>query len=80
VAGTGLMIRLMACLQEPTMNLELDKEELDLLESLVGSRISELHPEIRRSMDHEYKDNLKQELERFEGLLERLKSLGEAGA
>jgi hypothetical protein len=30
------------------MNLELDQEERDLLMSLIASRISELHPEIRR--------------------------------
>ncbi len=48
------------------MKLSIEKEERDLLVGLVESRISELHPEIRRSMDHTYKDELKQELERFE--------------
>lgn len=60
------------------MNLEIDRDDRDLLVGLVESRISELHPEIRRSMDHTYKDGLKQELERFTALLERLKSLGAA--
>jgi len=45
------------------MNLELSKEEHVLLLDLVDSRVSELHPEIRRSMDHEFKDKLKRDLE-----------------
>ena len=57
------------------MNLELSKEEHGLLLALVESRASELHPEIRRSMHHEYKDELKHELECIQGLLERLKAL-----
>ena len=61
------------------MKLDIEKEERDLLVRLVENRISELHPEIRRSMDHNYKDGLKQELERFETILERLKSLEIAG-
>ncbi len=60
------------------MKLELDNKQRDLLVDLMESRVSELHPEIRRSMDHTYKDHLKQDLESFEELLERLKSLDEA--
>ena len=57
------------------MNLEISKEEHGLLLDLVDSRVSELHPEIRRSMEHEFKDRLKHELECMRGLLERLKTL-----
>ena len=57
------------------MNLELSKEEHGLLLALVDSRVSELHPEIRHSMRHEFKDALKHELECMQGLLKRLKSL-----
>lgn len=58
------------------MELAIEKEERDLLVQLVESRISELHPEIRRSLDHTYKDELKRELKQHEAILERLKSLG----
>lgn len=61
------------------MNLELNAEERDMLLSLVESRISELHPEIRRSMEHKYKDQLKVRLEQFEALRDRLKSLTDGG-
>ena len=57
------------------MNLEISKEEHGYLLDLVHSRVSELHPEIRRSMDHEFKDTLKHELECMQGLLERLKAV-----
>jgi hypothetical protein len=60
------------------VNLELDERNRDLLAGLVKSRISELHPEIRRSMDHTYKDELKQDLECLQALLEQLESLGKA--
>jgi hypothetical protein len=56
------------------MNLEISKEELGYLLDLVDSRVSELHPEIRRSMEHEFKDKLKHELACMQGLLQRLKS------
>jgi hypothetical protein len=62
-------------LEEETMNLEIDKNDRDLLAGLVERRISELHPEIRRSMDHTYKDKLKEDLNCLEAILERLKSL-----
>ncbi len=60
------------------MNLEINHEERDLLVTVIESRISELHPEIRRSREHEYKDDLKKTLQQFESLLERIKSLGGA--
>lgn len=55
------------------MRLEISKEELGFLLDLVESRVSELHPEIRHSMAHEYKDKLRHELECMQGLLKRLK-------
>jgi hypothetical protein len=55
------------------MQFEISPKERDLLVDLVEGRIHELHPEIRRSMDHDYKDNLRQELRCFEELLSRLK-------
>lgn len=58
------------------MNLELDDKERELLTGVVERRVSELHPEIRRTMDHNYKDDLKRDLECLVALLERLKSLG----
>lgn len=60
------------------MNLEIDENDRELLVGLVERRMSELHPEIRRSMDHTYKDKLKQNLNRYEAILQRLKSLGAA--
>ena len=62
------------------MTLDISQEERDLIVGLIESRISELHPEIRRSMDHEFKDELKHKLEQFEALLQRFKSLGNTGA
>ena len=61
------------------MNLEISNEERDLLVTLIESRISELHPEIRRSREHEYKDELKQRLGQFEALLERIQFFGDRG-
>lgn len=58
------------------MNLEIDQKDRELVTGLVEARISELHAEIRRSMQHEFKDELKADLDRFEKLLTRLKSLG----
>lgn len=57
------------------MNLDVNAEELRLLTDLVESRIRELHPEIRRSMETEYKERLKHELECWEGMQERLRKL-----
>ena len=53
------------------MYFQLTKEELQHLCRLVQSRIDELHPEIRRSMDHRYKEKLRQELQELERLLHR---------
>lgn len=54
------------------MILELNKVERELLMNLVDSRIGELHPEIRRTMDFNYRDNLKRELHCYQNLLTRL--------
>ena len=54
------------------MILELSEKERELLASLVDSHISELHPEIRRTENFDYKDNLKHELHCYLNLLSRL--------
>jgi hypothetical protein len=59
---------------DDSMNLELNEQERDLLMEVLESRTSELHPEIRRCMDHIYKDDLKKKLACYVGLLERLKT------
>ena len=56
------------------MDLELNAEERDLLIEVLESRTKELHPEIRRCMDHIYKDDLRKKLAVYEGLLERVKA------
>lgn len=60
------------------MKMEIDNKERELLTDLVQSRVSEIHPEIRRSMDHTFKDQLKQDLEQLERLLARLRSLDDS--
>jgi hypothetical protein len=62
-----------------TLNLEISSEQRDLLVAVVDSRVSELHPEIRRCMDHSYKEALKRELEHYRTLLEQLRSLENPG-
>jgi len=57
------------------VNLEVSEEELGYLRNLISSRASELHPEIRRTMHHEYKDRLQHELDCMTGLLERLPAI-----
>ena len=54
------------------MILELNEKERELLASLVDSRISELHPEIHHTMNFDYRDNLKNELQCYLNLLSRL--------
>ncbi|MAT69235.1 MAG: hypothetical protein CMJ58_06880 [Planctomycetaceae bacterium] len=56
------------------MNLTLNDQERDFLLELLQWRAGELHPEIRRCMDHVYKDELKSKLQRCEALRERLKT------
>ncbi len=58
------------------MNVKINKEELGFLTELVGNRVKDIHPEIRRSMHYEFKDELKHELECLKNLLERLETLG----
>lgn len=57
------------------MQLDVNAEELRLLTELMASRIREIHPEIRRSMETEYKEQLKHELECWEALQQRLRKL-----
>jgi len=54
------------------MKLELTSEERQVLEEVVAERIGEIHPEIRRSVDHEYKDYLRNKLAILEKLLESI--------
>lgn len=54
------------------MYFQLTRDEIRLLERLLQSRIEEIHPEIRRSMDHRYKHQLRDELEQLERLLHRV--------
>lgn len=56
------------------MDLELNEEERDMIMEVLESRARELHPEIRRCMDHAYKDMLKQKLECCEAVLDRVKT------
>lgn len=60
------------------MHLQLNKEEQRLLTELVAARIKELHPEIRRSMEHGYKDKLKNELACLEQLIGRMEGPAES--
>ena len=55
------------------MKLELNEEEHRLLVGLLESRIEELHPEIRRSRERDFKEHLKHELDCLVIVLERLK-------
>jgi hypothetical protein len=55
------------------MKLELNEEEYRLLVGLLESRIEELHPEIRRSRERDFKERLKHELDCLVAVRERLK-------
>ena len=55
------------------MQLDLDSQEQVLVSELVEARIRELHPTIRRSRVYECTEALKQDLEKLERLLERLR-------
>ncbi len=55
------------------MYLEMDEDEYGFLVGLLESRVTELHPEIRRSRDRQFKDGLKQELDCLTALLDRLR-------
>ena len=57
------------------MDLELTNEERELLLETLEARRQELHPEIRRCMDHNYKDALRRNLACCEGLLEQMKAI-----
>ena len=54
------------------MRLELDEEKRRLLVDLVGSRISELHPTIRRCLVSSVTDELKHDLEVLQDLQRQL--------
>jgi hypothetical protein len=54
------------------MSVELTQQERDLLTQLVDSALRELGPEIRRTMTHDYKDDLKRKRETLRRLRDRL--------
>jgi len=54
------------------MVLDIDDEKLQLLVDLVASRISELHPTIRRCRVSTVTDELKHDLEVMQELLKQL--------
>lgn len=56
------------------MRLEIKEEEYDLLVDMLEARVEELHPEIRHSKDHDFKDHLKHDLRCLSELLQRLKA------
>lgn len=58
------------------MQLDITKEEQDILIDLVDSRARELHPTIRRSRVHTVTDELKHDLEAMTSLLEKLQKVG----
>ena len=57
------------------MQLEVTKEEHDILIDLVESRARELHPTIRRSRVYSVTDELKHDLETMTTLLEKLQKV-----
>ena len=59
------------------MILELDEEKRRLLVDLVSSRVSELHPEIRRCQVVDARESFKHDLKVLQELLEQLKSAAE---
>ena len=58
------------------MNVEISEVERDVLLEVLEMRREELYSEVRRSMDHDYKDMLKVKLNCCEELLSRLKDGG----
>jgi len=55
------------------MILELDQEKRRLLVDLVASRVSELHPEIRRCQVYQASESLKRDLKVLQEVLDQLK-------
>ena len=54
------------------MILELKAEQRDMLLDLLEVRAKELHSEIRRCMDHTFKDKLRKQLDCCKDMLEHL--------
>lgn len=61
------------------MNIELDQDEVAIIRELLESRISEIHPEIRRCRDYKYGDALKRKLKSLEQLLAKFADQAEPG-
>lgn len=57
------------------MNVELSTEELSLVLELIDSRLSELHPEIRRCRDRRFRDSLKEQWMVLRELQQRLSAM-----
>lgn len=57
------------------MNVELSTQELSMVLELIDSRLSELHPEIRRCRDRQFRDSLKEQWMLLRELQQRLSTL-----
>jgi RNAse (barnase) inhibitor barstar len=57
------------------MNLELSKEDLDIIEELLSIEMNSLPVEIHHCRTADYKDMLKMKQKTVSGLLERVKQL-----
>ena len=62
------------------MKIDVTSEQLELLQQLVDSRLSEIHPEIRRSRTYTVHDELRHDLDVLRDLQQRLHSQGCAPA
>ncbi len=60
------------------MQLEITNEQREELVELVRQAYTELHPEIRRSMSHEYREGLQARRKRLHDLLEQLETKEQA--
>ena len=57
------------------MKLELSPEDRTVLEKIVAAALQELRVEVRRTTTPKYHDDMREEEDRVEGLLERIKTL-----
>ncbi len=60
------------------MQLEITEQQREELAELVRQTYTELNPEIRRAMNHEYRDQLHARRKRLEELLELLETKEQA--
>ena len=57
------------------MKLELSPEDRSVLERIVAAALQELRVEVRRTSTPKYHDDMREEEDRVEGLLERIRTL-----